>query len=443
MPLFHSPSDSVATPVEQRRGLAFLQPLFRLFSGESAREGYLAATDQAIISLTNFLASIYLARFVNPTEFGVFGVGFIVVHLARSIQEGIIVQPLNTFGAPLDRKEFRRYFSTVALLQLLLAGASALAAISLGWALIVTGNDTAGPVTFALWFVFIFWQLGEFLRRALYTRGRVGAAVLNTLIASVARMGYLVWLSGRGALTGIAGLDAMAWGAIAALLVSLWQSRDFWTTHLLNLRQTWLRDWKFGRWVLGGTLANWTSLEVYPILAAGMISFAAAGAYRAIQNLVAPVHALLRATDTFLTPRAARLFDKNGHAGLSRTLRLTYLLTGLPIVGTLALVSLFPQPLLRLLYGETYLPYSQGVAMMAVFYLFWYLYWPLQAAFKATHLTRPIFLANLAAIIAMFTIGIWAIRRWDVYGTIAGQALNAFVVGVVLWVTWWRVCARK
>jgi len=49
-------------------------------------------------------------------------------------------------------------------------------------------------------------------------------------------------------------------------------------------------------------VANWLSVEFYPVLTAGMISFAAAGAYRALQNLVAPIHLLLRAIDTFFTP---------------------------------------------------------------------------------------------------------------------------------------------
>ena len=46
------------------------QVLLALFSGGGAREGYLAAIDQAIISLSNFLATIILARNVSPTELG-------------------------------------------------------------------------------------------------------------------------------------------------------------------------------------------------------------------------------------------------------------------------------------------------------------------------------------------------------------------------------------
>jgi O-antigen/teichoic acid export membrane protein len=245
----------------------------------------------------------------------------------------------------------------------------------------------------------------------------------------------VVWLS-RGQLTGIAGLEAIAWGSLVALLPGLWQTRAYWTRSFMDMRQTWQRNWAFGRWAMGGTISAWVSVEFYPVLTAGLVSFAAAGAYRAIQNLVAPVHLILRAADTFLTPRAANSYDQSGKLALNRLLRRIYFTTGIPVLGILAIAVLFPEQLLHLLYGDTYLAYSQGVVLMAAFYALLYAYTPLQTALKAMRLSRPIFIANLIAIVCMFTIGIWMILHWGVYGTIAGQALNALLVTLILWAAW-------
>lgn len=407
-----------------------------LFTGEGARQGYLAAVDQGLISAANFLATLILARMVSPTELGIYGVGFTSLRLVRSLQEGMTIQPMNTFGPGMELPVFRRYATSTSLIQVGLAVVSAAAVAAAGWFLTVTGNDVAGPTLFALWFAFLWWQIQEYIRRILYTRGRVFQAVVNTLLANLARLALMLWWSRDGSLSGIAGLDAIAWGSLAALLPGLWQTRSFWTLRADNLAATWRRNWEFGRWILGGTLANWVSVEFYPILTAGMISFAAAGAYRALQNLVAPIHLLLRATDTFLTPRAARTFQTGGFPALSRVLRLTYLAAGLPILGLLGLAVLFPEPLLRGLYGDTYLPYAPGVVWMAIFYALWFAYWPLQTALKAARISRPIFTANLVAIAAMFTLGLWAIVRWGVFGTIAGQAMNSLIVAVILWSAW-------
>jgi O-antigen/teichoic acid export membrane protein len=113
-----------------------------------------------------------------------------------------------------------------------------------------------------------------------------------------------------------------------------------------------------------------------------------------------------------------------------------YLVSGLPILILLVIAVIFAEPLLQLLYGQTYVVYSNGILLMALFYLLLYAYWPLQSILKAAQRSRPIFIANIAAIATMFTIGIWAILQYGVYGTIAGQALNALIVNLILWATW-------
>jgi O-antigen/teichoic acid export membrane protein len=301
------------------------------------------------------------------------------------------------------------------------------------------GNDTAGPAIFSLWAPILFWQLQEYLRRMLYTRGRILDAAINTAIANTLRLGLMLWWASRGELDGVNSLTAIGWGSLGALLPGLWQTRRDWSRHFDPLLQVWQRNWHFGRFVLGASVANWVAVEAYPILTAGLISFAAAGAYRAVQNLVQPVQLLLRAIDTFFTPRAAKLYREKGLPAVERMLKRTYLGSSFPVLGLLLLGVLFSKQLLYLLYGETYLEYSPAVAGMAVFYAAWFAYAPLQNALEATRFSRPIFVANLLAILAMFTAGIWMIYTWGVYGTIAGQTLNALVVNVVLWIAWVQI----
>lgn len=415
----------------------------KIFSGQGAKEGYLAAIDQGIISLSNFLATLLLARNVSPTELGVYGVGFTSLRLLRSFQEGLTIQPLNAYGAGLSEQEFKQYASSTSLMQALMAILAASGIALLGWIMIATGNDTAGPGIFSLWPAFLWWQLHEYVRRMLYTRSRILEATINSILANISRIVIMLWWIKNGRLSGTAGISAIALGSLIALLPGLWQTRTYFTLQFKEIKQHWLKNWEYGRWVMGGAIANWIAVEFYPILTAGMISFAAAGAYRALQNLVAPIHLLLRAIDTFLTPRAARAFHHTGFPGLQRSLKLTYWFAGLPIFALLGVALIFPKQLLFLLYGDAYLEYSSAMILMVIFYAIWFIYWPLQSTLKAAKLSRPIFAANLAAIIAMFTVGLWMITRWGLYGTIAGQALNAAIVSIILWVSWYATLKQS
>ena len=108
-PQTNSPSSKKET-ASSNQLKSFFTSLVALFSGAGARQGYLSAIDQGVISLSNFLATIILARNVDPTQLGVYGVGFVTLRLIRSIQEGLIVQPMNVFGAGMEEDEFNKAF---------------------------------------------------------------------------------------------------------------------------------------------------------------------------------------------------------------------------------------------------------------------------------------------------------------------------------------------
>jgi O-antigen/teichoic acid export membrane protein len=432
------PSEIVRAALERAPIPQSLRPAAALLSSESAFQGYLAAVDQGSISLTNFAASIILARAVSPTEFGMYGVGFLLLLLIRAVQEGFTVQPFNALAPTMEGDEYRRYASSTALLQIALSAATAFGASTMGWALTAAGNDVAGPTVSALAFVGGAWQVQEFLRRAFYARGRVGAAALNTILASVVRLGVLAFIARGGVLSAQAGLNAIAFGSVAAGIVGVLQMRTSWTGRGIDLAGVLRRNWSFGRWVSGGSVANWAALEIYPILAAGLISFAAAGAFRAMQNLVAPIHVLLRTIETYLTPRAARRYRLGGWSGVRALLARVYWLSVLPAIGLLIVAALFPAPLMRLLYGEKYAAYSGMLPLLALAYALWFAYAPLQACFKAIPWTRPVFVANLLATLSIFVVGILAIRTFGLAGAIAGQAVNGLLIGAILWATWAR-----
>lgn len=404
----------------------------------TARHAYLSLFDQGVISLSNFLAAVFLARQVSATEFGIYAVGFGLLRFVRAVQEGVLVQPLNTFGAGMKPEAFQRYLTSTLLSQSVLAALTSLGALGAGSLLTAWGSGTAGLALSRLWFVFIAWPLQELLRRAFYTRGEVGKAALLSTLANLARFGVLIRWAAKGTLTGSAGMDAIGLGALAGLAFGLWAAKGYFTTSLRwqEIKAAWTQNWVFGRWMLGALLANYVALEVYPLVVAGMVSFAASGAYRALENLVAPVHVILRAMDTLITPYAARAYQNAGRQQLNRIVRRAYWIGGVPILLILSSALLFTEPLLNLLYGSAYLETRSGILWLSLFYLLWFAYWPVQSALKAIQRPRPVFTANLAAIGCMFTLGLLAIRAWGLNGAFIGQALNALVVNLILWRSW-------
>ncbi len=67
---------------------AFIKPLAALSVSETGRKGQLSAVDQAVISMANFMATLILAKFVDPTQLGIYAVGFMAIFFIRAVQEG-------------------------------------------------------------------------------------------------------------------------------------------------------------------------------------------------------------------------------------------------------------------------------------------------------------------------------------------------------------------
>jgi O-antigen/teichoic acid export membrane protein len=64
--------------------------------------GLIAIVDQGLISGTNFLVSILLARHLKPAEYGRFGIAFSAYLLAAVAHDALVIEPLAVFASSLD-----------------------------------------------------------------------------------------------------------------------------------------------------------------------------------------------------------------------------------------------------------------------------------------------------------------------------------------------------
>jgi O-antigen/teichoic acid export membrane protein len=85
----------------------------------SGRESW-ALGDQAVVSGTNFLTNVMLARFMGLTEFGVFALAWMSVLFVNSIQIALIVAPMMSVGPKQEDKDRPGYFGAVVFQEFVL-----------------------------------------------------------------------------------------------------------------------------------------------------------------------------------------------------------------------------------------------------------------------------------------------------------------------------------
>src|SRR5436309_12460993 len=93
------------------------------FSCKLARwvtKGGLAILDQGLISGSNFLIGILLARWLIPDQYGAFALAFSVFLLLSYVYQSFLAEPQAVFSGSAYRKSLRGYLKTLLGIHLIL-----------------------------------------------------------------------------------------------------------------------------------------------------------------------------------------------------------------------------------------------------------------------------------------------------------------------------------
>ncbi len=409
--------------------------LRQLQLGVLLRKGSWGLGDQALISASNFITTVVLARSLSFSDFGAFALLYGAIFLTISLQTTLITRPHNVLGATRQGAEYRRYTTVTAVSQLCFTGFFALVTLIAA----VAARGAAGsfaPLLFALAPAVAAWQLQEFTRRVLYTEGRFKDAFINDLISCGGQAVAIVVLGHFNELTAVRAFAIIALTSALAATWGCWQIRE-----ALDRHGVWRavrahgfgENWHFGKWLFGAALATWISSQLYPILIGGLISVAEAGAFSAVLTLMGPARILLIAMDTALAPVAARAYAEKGqpalHSFVVRILMITAPAVAVYCIG----VSLFAKTILGAAYGEHYRAYGWLLALFAIGYALDYLRHPVSIALEARRASAPIFRAYLAAGVVVLTAGVAAVHFLGLLGAALGTITSSLILGVMIW----------
>ena len=390
-----------------------------------------AVVDQALISATNFITMVFLARGLSPTDFGGFALVYSVLLFANSLQSGLITQPHNVLGATRRGAHYARYTTTTAVGQLILAMSLALPALA-GWCVAFRVGWVAAPLLAALVPSIVAWQLQEFARRVLYTEGRPTAAFANDVISYGGQALAILALERFGLLTGARALLALALTSALGAVLGVWQLRGSLTGPID--RAVLRENWHFGKWLAGTEIVGtWLSSQLLLYLVAGLLGAAAVGVLRAVHTIFGPTRVLSYVFDTVLPIRFARTLAAGGKSALRGQLRAAFLVAVPTLGGYCLLATLFAGPLLRLLYGNRYEGQSAVLALYAVSMFIGYVAMIIAAALRALRQSRPVFTSWLYASLVTIPMGCLLILVLGIPGAVLGTILSSLVLCSLSW----------
>ena len=356
----------------------------------------LVLVDQAMVSGSNFLIGILLARFLGLEAFGLFTLAWIAVLFVQSLQNALIISPMMTIGGRTAPADAERYFGSVFRHQLWFFLASlllTLTALAI-WHLFIHRLPLSTGLALTALITASQWQ--DFLRRYHFTISQVMSATLGDAVrylGQVATLLVLVLLAGNQ-LTLVEALWAKAICSTGGAIVSMATARPRRfcpDTHRSVTRE----HWAFGKWLAGSTLLYWSSSHVFMLVAAAVLGPVAVGGIRAVETLMGAAHIVFQAMENAIPPRAARTFKAGGEPAL------TSLVTKLAVGGaatTFALalaLSVAPEFWLGLVYGPDFAAYAPLMKWFGLIYILMMVSLVLRIGLRSLERTRPIFASSI------------------------------------------------
>lgn len=386
--------------------------------------------DQGLMSGSNFVTMILLARGLSEEAFGVFTLAYSSIFVVQIFQTGLFTQPHNAFGPRHEGLAYVAYTTATAVSQLVFAAVCSL--VVLGVAGVLWGKGvTYAPLLFVLAPAIFCWQCREFGRRVLFTEDRLGAVFAIDLVGYGVQGLIIAGLWRAGALTATNALFVVAATSFTASIIGYCLIRKS-----LGREVEWAsirENWHFGKWLVGGELGRWLSDGAYLFLSAALLGSFAAGILRIAGIIFGPLRVIMFFLYTIIPIRLSRALAREGQDALHGRVKLMHGLV-IPVVGFYCGgVALFSKQILGVLFGDTYRAAAGVLVLYALSKFVGYSGQLVASVLKAEGRSRPIFVAQVSSGILILPLGWFLIRGLGVEGAVWSMTIAAFLVTGTLW----------
>ena len=395
----------------------FQRTLLEYFPHGVVRGYSFSVLSQAIVSGSNFLTGIIVAKAVGVSDFGIYSVIAVTVLALQGIQQALITGPMVFLskGGGKDTDRISQYF----LLQILLA-----APLAFGAAIAIEFFLHQGSVSLLIGIVgaVFFLQMQEFARAKMYLDLRASVVLLLDITNHGLRLMLLLLLWRLESLTVASSFLVLA---LASGISIFHVVRGLAPLTFRICADVAKKSFQYGRWLLLESFAYNLSVPLYLYFSSALLSHEAAGGLGAAISLLNLPNVLVLGLMNLAVPIARRKLINEGYgAWRSQLLSIGVVITAVSVVLYIA-ISASGSFLLGTVYSPEFAKYADILPIVAVYYCFLAMGTVMAAAFRLAHAPQVGAVTKLwSAIITLF-LAYPLISLWGLAGAAAGLVLTS------------------
>lgn len=393
-------------------------------------KGLWAILDQGLFAFSNFVVSVFLARLLSQTEFGIFSTTLAIFYLQIVLHTSVLIEPMLVFGANKYQTELGDYQKTVVYLHWLFSLVTGLVLLVGAISSYVLNNQFFLPL--------ITLSICSGLLLLPWLTRRLCYLSLDSRLAAITGLGHL--LVTVLCILGIGYFHYESWLTAFVLLSITSFGSSCWILYRLKIPlfgrpkcefvySVIHSHWQYGRWSLLTSLLIWIPYNLSYFIVPLWYGIESNAALKAINNLIVPAQQTFAALSIFLLPIFSR---KNSVAEHDRIVKkLTFAFCSMSIFYWL-FIGIFKQPILWGIYGGNYIKQAQllwilGLIPVATSFTAIY-----GSVLRAQEKPNYVFIAYLIATLVTVTIGVGITYIGGLMGAAISLVLSMFSAGLVL-----------
>jgi O-antigen/teichoic acid export membrane protein len=403
----------------------------------------LTLLDQAIVSCTNFITTILVARSTLPSEFGSYSIAMSLLFPLFCVHESLIslpytIQRHRSLGTPAQS-------AGSSLAHNIQLSAVAMVLFALG-ALLLSLLGAPSELVAAIWVLTIsapFVLLREFGRRFAFAHLEITQALMLDLGASAIQLASIFLLVEMGWISPATGCAALglAYAIVAAVWLCLNRSR--FSIRGFHVRKAMKLSWSLGKWLGGSQLASFVkSFSAYWILAIAM-GTAATGIYAACSSIVAFSNPLVLGLGNILSPKAALELSERGYAGLMReTVRATALVSATMGVFVVGMILIGGNVMRFLYHNPAYDGHEHILVVLALAVFAGAIGIPASNALSSLERAQAIFCASFIGVLITLTLSFFLVGRLGIAGAAYAVLAGNLAAALGRWFAFFRLLSK-
>lgn len=260
----------------------------------------------------------------------------------------------------------------------------------------------------------------DFLRKQFYVKENLKAALALNFLAYAPQLIFLAF----SYMTNTLVLDKSLWyinaGYLIAILFTMRKTTGIDSSSTKTLKRTCSQHWQFAKWLVGKTLLQWFSGNLFIVTAAALLGPAAVGAIRLAQNVMGIVNVLFIAIENYIPVQAAKIYAQQGKTALFNYLKTITLQGGIISLILATSIILLATPIIQILYGITDPSSTLLLRGFAILSLIVFIGIPIRFAIRTLEQTKSIFIAYTLSTAFSFTCAYPIVKHWGLTGVIIG-----------------------